>query len=165
MQLEEFFDYKNRLVSDLVTNEEIVKLINEDYSIENSEELIYSQVFPFEYVPKTVEEGKTFVCADVEILKSQGKTFYLPAIHVWVFTHRSKLRLPEGGVRTDKLASKICEELNGSRFYGLGEVELYSVKRYSPMTDFNGHYMTFYTKDFSKVYDPKKPIPSNRKTG
>lgn len=163
MQLSEFFDYKNRLMYDLLTDEEIVKLINEDYSLSDSRKLVYSQVFPYEYIPETIEEGKTFICSDVEILKSQNSTFYLPAIHIWVFTHRSKLVLPEGGIRTDLLASKICERINGSHFYGMGELELYSVKRFSPMTDFNGHYMTFYTKDISRTYDPKRQIPNNRK--
>ena len=30
MQLEEFFDYKNQLMNDLLTNEEIVRLLADD---------------------------------------------------------------------------------------------------------------------------------------
>ena len=163
MHLDEFFNYKNRFMKDILSDEEIVKLINDNYSTENSEKLVYKQVFPYEYVPETVEEGKTIVCIDVDILKATSKTFYLPVLNVWIFTHKSLLRLPEGGVRTDKLASVICEKLNGSRFYGLGELELYSVKRFAPMTDFNGKCLTFHARDVSKIFDPNKPIPVNRK--
>lgn len=86
--------------------------------------------------------------------------------HIWVFTHRSKLRLPNGGgVRTDKLCVEIAKAINGSRKYGLGELELYAVKRFAPMTDFNGKLMTFHAKDFNMQYNPKKPTPINRKTG
>lgn len=165
MQLDEFFNYKNKFMDDILSDDSIVKLINNKYSISNSANLVYKQVFPYEYVPETVEEGKTIICIDVDIMGTTGKMIYLPTIFVWVFTHKSLLRLPEGGVRTDKLCSKICEKLNGSMFYGLGELELYSVKRFAPMTDFNGKCMTFHAKDISRFHDPNKPKPANRKNG
>ena len=135
MQLQEFFDYKNQLMKDLLTTKEIVRLINEDVSFENAERLAYTQVFPCEYVPDTAQEGKTYICFDVDIQESLSKTYLLPTIYIWVFTHRSKLRLPEGGVRTDALCSEIAKTINGSRLYGLGELNLESVKRFAPMTD------------------------------
>lgn len=164
-QLDEFFDYKNKLMEDLLTNKDIVALINEDVSFNNAASLRYTQVFPFEYIPETVEEGRTFVCFDVDIQRSVDKTYLLPTIYIWVFTHKSKLRLPEGGVRTDKLCSKIAGVINGSRDYSLGELDLYSVKRFAPMTDFQGKLMTFNGKDFNRLHNPNKPIPVNRKKG
>lgn len=163
MHLEEFYDYKNRLMEDLLTNEEIVRLIDEDVSVDNAVSLAYNRVFPTEYVPDTVEHGNTYICFDVDIQKSVNKTYLLPTLYIWVFTHKSKLRLTEGGVRTDKLVSEIAKEINGSRFYGLGELELYSVKRFAPMTDFQGKVMTFYAKEFNRTYDPHKETPANRK--
>lgn len=165
MQLEEFFDYKNTCMEDLLTNEKIVELVNNEVSIEDAKSLVYKQVFPFEFVPDTVEQSKTFICVDVDIQRAVGKTYLLPTMYVWVFTHKSLLRLPQGGVRTDKLCSEIAKKLNGSRFYGLGELELTSVRRFAPMADFQGKIMTFNAKDFNRTYDPKRPIPSNRKTG
>lgn len=165
MQLDEFFDYKNTCMEDLLTNEKIVELVNDKVSVEDAKSLVYEQVFPFEFVPDTVEQGKTFICVDVDIQRTIGKTYLLPTMFVWVFTHKSLLRLPQGGVRTDKLCSEIAKKLNGSRFYGLGELELTSVRRFAPMADFQGKIMTFNAKDFNRTYDPKRPIPSNRKTG
>lgn len=166
MQLEEFFDYKNQLMRDLLTSESIVHLLSPSSSMENAEDLVYSQIFPYEYVPETVQDGKTFICCDVDIQGIEnGKTFYAPVLYVWVFAHKSALRVPEGGVRTDSLCSEICKKINGSRMYGLGELNLYAVKRFAPMTDYQGKVMIFHAKDFSRVYDPKKPIPANRKYG
>lgn len=165
MQLQEFFDYKNQLMEDLLTNSEIVRLVNDTVTLENAEELAYTQVFPCEYVPDTVEHGTTYICFDVDILESVNKTYLLPTLYVWVFTHRSLLRLPEGGVRTDKLCSEICNAINGSRMYGLGELNLYSVKRFAPMTDYQGKCMAFRAVDFNKQFDPNRPTPSNRKRG
>lgn len=166
MQLDEFFDYKNQLMNDLLTSKEIIKLLDDDSdSGKKPEEYVYTQVFPFEYVPETVEHGQTFICCDVDIQKSVNKTFLLPTLYIWVFTHKSKMRLPTGGVRIDKLCSEIANAVNGSRYYGLGEMDLYAVKRFAPITDYQGKVMTFYATDFNRVLPTGKPVPSNRKTG
>ena len=36
----------------LLTNEAIVKLINEDVALEDAGSLIYTQVFPYEFIPE-----------------------------------------------------------------------------------------------------------------
>lgn len=163
MQLKDFFDYKNQLMKDLLTHESIVSLIKQDMNMKDAESLAYSQVFPCEYVPETVQSGATYICFDSDIQSVSGKTFLTSALYIWVFTHRSNLRLPEGGVRTDKLCSEICEVINGSRYYGLGELNLYSVKRFAPMTDYQGKVMTFYAKEFNRQFNGAKPTPANRK--
>lgn len=163
MQLKDFFDYKNQLMEDLLTHESIVSLIKQDMDMKDAESLAYSQVFPYEYVPETVQGGGTYICFDVDIQNVSGKTFLTPALYIWVFAHRSNLRLPEGGVRTDKLCSEICEVINGSRYYGLGELNLYSVKRFAPMTDYQGKVMTFYAKEFNRQFNGAKQTPANRK--
>ena len=166
MQLEDFYDYKNQLMEDLLTTESIVKLIDDDIKMENAASLAYKNVFPFEYIPETVEHGYTFVCFDVDVSKASNKTFLLPTIYVWVFAHKSKLRLPNGkGVRTDKVCSERSKKINGSRNYGLGELDLYSAKRFAPMTDYNGKCLTFTAVEFNRQYDGSKHIPTNRKNG
>lgn len=166
MQLDEFFNYKNQLMEDLLTSKQIVMLLNDDCkAIRNPESLVYSQIFPYEYIPDTVTHGHTFICCEVEIQRATSKTFLAPALYVWVFTHKSKIRLPEGGVRTDKLCSEIAKTINGSRFYGLGELCLYSVRRFAPITDYQGKVMMFQATDFNRLSPSDKPIPSNRKKG
>lgn len=150
-------------MEDILTNENIVRLLDDSIMLQHADKLAYIQVFPCEYVPDTVQNGKTYICFDVDIQESINKTFLLPTLYVWVFTHRSKLRLPEGGVRTDKLCAEICKAINGSRKYGLGELNLHSVKRFAPMTDYQGKMMSFYAKDFNKQFDINKPTPANRK--
>lgn len=171
MQLEDFYDYKNQLMSDILTNETLVSLISDvdeegvpRFTLENARELAYEYVFPFEFVAETIFDGRTFIMFDVDIRTAPNKTFYVPTIHVWVFAHRSRLRLPDGGgVRTDAICSELCKTINGSRQYGLGELNLHSVERFAPATDYNGKCMTFYAKEINKFYDPKRYTPTNRK--
>lgn len=160
--LDELFDYKNQLMGDLLTNPDIVRLIAEDSDI-RPERLMYSQIFPYEFVPDVTESAKTFVCCEVDIKEVIDKTYLTPVIYIWVFTHKSKVRLPEGGVRTDKLTSEITKAINGSRMYGLGELNLFSAKRFSPITDYQGRVLTFYARDFNRLNPTGKPVPANRK--
>ena len=163
MQLDEFFDYKNTLMKDILTSEKIVPLLKRNITMDEAESLAYTQVFPYEYIPKTIMDGATYICFDVDIQGVSGKTYLTPVIYVWVFTHSSNLRLPEGGVRPDKICSEICRVINGSRFYGLGELNLYTVKRFSPMTDYQGKVMTFTAREFNRQYNGAKATPVNRK--
>ena len=113
MQLEEFYEYKNKLMEDILKSEEIVSLLDDEISMKDARNLAYTQVFPCEYVPETVEKGKTYICFDVDVQSSENKTFLSPTLYVWVFAHRSKLRLKNGGgVLTDKLCSEICKKIN-----------------------------------------------------
>lgn len=150
-------------MEDLLTNKTIVSLIAEDDGVKDSKTLVYEQVFPVDYIPETVQKGQTFVCFDVDILSVSNKTFLTPVLYIWVFVHRSKLVLPEGGIRADKLCSEICKVINGSRYYGLGELNLSSVKRYALMTDYQGKLMTFRAKEFNMQFNGSKSAPSNRK--
>lgn len=162
MNLEEFFDYKNRLMKELCCNEDIVRLITDkDDSDVPNHTLAYSQIFPYEFIPETVDNGQTFICFDTDIDEVQNKTFYTPVLYIWIFTHKSKARLPEGGVRIDVLSSKIDKMLNGSRIYGLGELDLRHVGRFSPINDYLGRVLAYSTRDFNR--NGTKPPPANRK--
>ena len=153
-------------MEDILTTKPIIELLGDTVDVEHPETLAYTQVFPCEYVPETVQDGNTYICFDVDIQRSVNKTYLLPTLYIWVFSHRSRLRLPDGGgVRTDKICNEICKKIDGSLNYGLGQLELTTVKRFAPMTDFQGKFMVFNAKDFNRLYDHNKPIPSNRKRG
>ena len=175
MYLEEFVNYKNQLVDDLLGNEEIVRLLNDKYEqtpVEHVKELFLTQVFPYEYIPETIEHGQTFICFDVDISRmsdrreaAHNRMTYAPVLYIWLFTHKSLLWLPEGGVRTDRLAIEIAKTINGSHNYGMGSLELYSVKRFAPLMDYQGKVMTFDAKDWNHPNPTGRPWPSNRRVG
>ena len=68
MYLQEFFDYKNQLMGDLLSNQKIVDLLNdyEDRKPVDPQDLAYTQCHPYEYIPETVEHGQTFINTTVE---------------------------------------------------------------------------------------------------
>lgn len=165
MELEEFYDYKNRLMAELCKNEEVVRLVteNKEASVPNHQ-LPYTQLFPYEFIPETVSEARTFICFDEDIVSVPSKTYYIPVLYIWICTHKSKLRMPEGGVLLDKLSVEINKMLNGSRFYGLGQLKLSSVQRFEPITDYLGRVLVYSTVDFNRLSAGGR-TPSNRKRG
>ena len=186
MYLEEFTDYKNQLVDDLLSNEEIVRLLDDKYELHKDDDPRryfvgyrqdwgpnwHPQIFPYEYVPETIEYGRTFICFDVDISRMSSrreapsnKMLYSPVLYIWIFTHKSLLWLPVGGVRTDRLVQEIAKSINGSHFYGAGSLELYSVQRFAPLMDYQGKVMTFDAKDWNHANPTGRQWPSNRRVG
>lgn len=162
MQLRNVFDYKNQLMHDLLENENIVKLIDSNIPIADARKLAYKKVFPYEYLPDTANNGDTFVCFDVDVLEVYNKTFLSPTLYVWIFTHRTNMRLKEGGLRVDELCALLCEKINGSRDYGMGQLEFQSMRRFAPMTDFQGKCLTFKAVDVNKYHEPIFKAPARR---
>lgn len=166
MNMNDFFDYKNKLMQDLCSNENIVKLVtgNEHPKVPNHD-LAYTQIFPYGYVPSTENESRTFICFDTDVASVSNKTFYIPVIHIWVLAHDSKMRLPNGGgVIVDKLCSEIDRVLNGSWYYGLGHLDLATTECFKPIQDYMGRSITYYARDFNRP-QMQRPIPNNRKKG
>lgn len=169
MHLQDFFDYKNQFMEDILTKESIVRLLDDNIPLADAKQLVNKQVFPYEYIPDTIEHGHTYVCIDVDVQSpsfrsTASKTlFYDPIIYIWVMSHKSKLLLPKGGVRTDRLCSEIAKAINGSMYYGIGKLQLYSVKRFAPVVDFPGKVMSFTTQEWNLQHNPTPDVPSRRK--
>lgn len=165
MDCEELYGYKNRLMEEMCKNPEIVRLVTgRDDPQMPAFDLPYTNIFPFERVPDTADDAKTFVCFDIDIDSVPTKTTYFLTLYIWVFTHESKLRLPRGqGVLIDQMVAAIVRMLNGSRVYGQGELKLASVKGFVPVESYLGRMVAFKTSDFN--LGEKKPVPVNRKAG
>lgn len=161
--LDELFDYKNQLMEALCSNESVVKLVtDEDEPNVPNLDLPYTRIFPYEFVPETVDDAGTFICLDVDIDDVANKTYLYPVIYIWVFTHKSKMHLPTGGIRTDQLCVEIDRMLNGNRRFGLGTLELKNVGRFAPILDYQGRALVYAASDFNRPGVSRLP-PANRK--
>ena len=173
MNLEELRSYKNQFFGDILTDEKIVHLIDPDMPLQNADKLMYDNVYPSLYVPDTVEQAKTFVCCDVDFQVANVRQigdkqlYYCPIMYVWIFTHKSLMKIPDGGFRVDELAIGITDKIAGSKFYTMGALTLYSAKRFAPMVDFVGKVLAFNGRDWNEpsAENPNRPIPSNRRAG
>jgi len=114
------------------------------------------QLFPYFYTNGTNQKAKTFVLVDDKIPKSYKDMFKDVLIFVYVFTHKSLVKLTgkekvkykqkgyKGSCRTDILATAIDNILNKSKIFGIKELKLDSVDIYkSPSDDFYGRVLTY----------------------
>lgn len=162
MQLEDIYSYKNQLMTELLNTQSIVELIKDD-TVSDAADLAYTQVFPYEYIPDEAKPAQTFICFDIDMQKPIGKTFFTLTLNVWVFSHRSKLRLPDNSIRTDRLCSEICKKMHNIQKYRVKAFELESVKKFAPAAEYQGKVLSFNAKEFKRVSDIEKKIPGNRK--
>lgn len=93
-----------------------------------------------------------------------SKTFYSPVLYIWPFAHKSNLRLKSGGLLIDTLSIEINKMLNGSRFFGLGQLMLAETRRFAPTIDYLGRTLVYTAVDFNRLSAGGR-TPSNRKRG
>ena len=157
MELSELPNYKNQLMKEFCCDANIVHLLtgNEEAAVPNHG-LPYTQMYPFAYVPETVDEARSFLCFDVDIVSVPNETYLVPVVYVWVFAHKSNLRMEGGGVLIDQLVQEAHRILNGSWNYGLGKLKFDSCRRFTPINGYLGRVLTYYALDFNRNGDEKK---------
>lgn len=121
----EIIDYKQKIASMLINDEEIVRLINNP-GIEVPEELIGENIFNFMRYPDSVEHEVTFICYEVDVPKVSDKNYLFKqmVITFYIISHERLMPTddPKGGTRNDLLQAHIDNLFNG--FKGIGKTPL-----------------------------------------
>ena len=123
----EIIDYKNRIIQDILFNEdkelskEIVYAIDEEF-LGCEEELIYERVFPYLRIPDTQIEARSYITMSVDMPKVSTKNYFFKdmVITINVLVHEDKMRMPArySATRADYIASIINKIFNQNKHYG-----------------------------------------------
>lgn len=149
--LEEFTEYKQTLMKAICTSDTIVDLmkLETDPVDITGRDMRYKRIFPYNYVPYTIEHAQTFICFTVTAPNVRDNLIAELRLTVYVFTHQDIMRTDKG-VRTDLLVSEIDKLLNGSTKYGLGKVSLKACDVMQvPARGYSGLYSVYSVKDFN----------------
>lgn len=125
----EIGEFKLTLIRKLIGNNEIFKLLDPNGELEYPDDLIYENIFPYNRMPDTEQEVKTYVTLQVNAvsLPKRNDITRNVAIVVRVYTHAQLMRVPgNNSDRIDLLSAKIDEILNESNDFGIGYVQLES---------------------------------------
>lgn len=123
----EIIRYKQQIMSMLINNDEIVRLID-NKDIDNTEDLINENIFYYLRVPQVPEEEKTYVCIEVDIPDADrlyNNMLREHVITVYIITHENLMSTPLG-TRTDLLSAEIDRLLSSQRIIGKTKTELMS---------------------------------------
>jgi hypothetical protein len=152
-KLKEITAYKNEVIQRIVSSQDILKAIYYknpnflDMSDVDYEKVLYSNIYPYNFVPTTEEEKenlKTYVTISVgNIGKISGDYFRVGYLNVHIFTHKTLWRTKYQELRADYLVSEIDHVLSGHRGIGLGKLEFQAVQEFFVNTEYTGYKIVY----------------------
>lgn len=144
-------DWKNKIIADLHNDEHFLDALGTT-ELER-EDLTYSRIFPYYYIPDTITTVTTYILIEIDIKStSRNNAYAYPIITFTVLCHQDDMRLKMAGVsatRADYLAELIDNKYNGADGFGLGRLELRSNIPGSLNEKFRYRQITFQGKDFN----------------
>lgn len=144
--------WKDKTISMLLENDEIMSLFEK--SEEQLEDIIYTNIFPYGYIPNTQTEVELYITIEVSIPKMLFRQVWeYPFMTIKLICHQDKMRLNKAGVsatRIDYLSTLIDRLLNGSDGWGFDELSLVSNTEYNLSPIYKVREMIFQGKDLNK---------------
>lgn len=120
--------WKNKIISDLHNDEYFLDVLGT--TEEEREDLVYTRIFPYYYIPDTITKVSTYILIEIDIRSTSRYNVYsYPMITFTVLCHQDDMTLRMTGVsatRADYLAELIDNKYNGAQGFGIGQLELKS---------------------------------------
>lgn len=123
----EIIQYKNRIIKDLLHNEDeslsrdLVSAIDSDF-LGAEDDLIYRNVFPYSRIPDTQTEARSYITMTVDMPRVSTKNYFFKdmVITIHVIVHEEKMKMPANysANRADYIGSIINKMFNGNKNYG-----------------------------------------------
>lgn len=121
-------DCKLTMIRKLITDEDVVKLIDAPADeVEYPDDLIYNRIFPYNRVPDTEQEVKTYITLMVNVTSVPVRNDMTRNVSIIarIYSHKDLMRVPgQNSDRIDLLAANVEKLLNGSYDFGIGYVKL-----------------------------------------
>lgn len=145
-------EWKNKIIAELHEDEHFLDALGTTET--EREDLVYSRLFPYYYIPDTVTKVTTFILIEIDIrATSRHNAYAYPIITFTVLCHQDDMKLKMKGVsatRADYLAELIDNKYNGADGFGLGRLELKSNIAGSLNEKFRYRQITFQGTDINK---------------
>ena len=145
-------EYRQKMVNLIANSEEIFHLVADEGQVFGEDDLVWTNIFPTEFVIGTQEKARTLVCVDVDINYDPVNNCYdVMDVYFFVSTHSNIMQHPDGqGLRVDAIIHEIRKLLDRKFITGLGVKKskfLYN-RRYNPTTTFRGRVLCMRFEDF-----------------
>lgn len=144
--------YKGRISGQLLDSPEICEvLLGENYTEEQVDELLYSQMFPYLYVDETQTEVLPYICFEVTVPTVPTHTVKCLQLTIWAYCHKECMKYSKkgySGTRADIMADMVERCLRDSERFGIGKLEFKYTDVFSPANKYYGRKVIFYAYDF-----------------
>lgn len=144
----EISDYKNKVILALLNDEQIVNVINA-----SEEDLVYTHIFPYLYMPETLTVVSTYITMSVDIPKiSSNGIWSYPRLTIYIISHQSAMELDiptVSATRIDYLSGLVDKLLNNNSDFGYGRLKLTSNVESSVNSTHKCRQLTFIATDIN----------------
>lgn len=145
-------EWKNLILSDLMSSDDFMEALD----VTNEEQqkgLVYSRLFPYEFVPQTSSEVTTYVWVEVSIKQiSSNKIYSYPTITITMVSHQDHMKLSFSGLsasRNDYLAELVDNMFNGATKFGTTKLVLIKNAPYSINSTYRCREVVFKGEDIN----------------
>lgn len=143
---------KSIIINSILNNRDILELmLGSDYTSEDLENIVYTQVFPYLYIDDAQTNELPYICCEVNIPRIPTGTIKDISIIIWAFCHKNDMEYYKDGYKgskSDILADMIERMLNNSYEFGIGKLYLNSVTHIYPNSKTYGRQLIFTISDF-----------------
>lgn len=147
---------KNEAVAKLVASDEVIKAMGND-DIEENDEAMYKYIFPYLYIPYTIERSHSYICVKVIMTgrQSVNDLFGNYSVIIWVIVNQSLMQMDGvgGATRLDHLADIVETIFAGSEAFGTKRLQLVSNTEDDLDTRHRARKLTFTTTNISDMLE------------
>lgn len=145
---------ESELLSKLLFHDRPDALFQPDLTEDQKQELLYSKVFPYRFVPDPIENQNTFLTLGVNGFRRNQEGFKIyddyqaGEIYFYLFTHVDLMKTTHG-VRQDLMLGELDRIFDGNTGIGMGELKLrYVNELWMHNNKFGGYSVAFTVVDF-----------------
>ena len=142
MNMQEFVDYKYKVIQYLINSQPIIELLANKVGIDIEDFNSDEQIFSYRFVPPDIstENAKTYI------------TLHCRRFRLKILFY-SLMEIPEEfkrhGNRIDNLVIEVDKLLNGNNNFGIGKVELCPNSAFAPAENYDGIALTYLITGFN----------------
>lgn len=154
--LDELVEYKNQIVNLIENSQDIMSLLVGIQNVDMNSDKVYSaydnQIFDYSFIMDTQLSENTFLLIEVETKGRPTGTCKNMEVFVQIICHKDNMKLTgfKGvkGNRRDNLARQIAKLLEGSKFFGIGRLQLSDCYAVNVPSPYSSTMIVFRTPDF-----------------
>ena len=145
-------DYRNLVTNTLLANPTIVEVLSDgEYSLEEADELMWTRIFPNQYIPDTITETGSFILYDLSdaVISRVNKTYIEVTLYFWILTHY-KMPKYNNKLRNDILVRELRKDFGEKDCFGIAKAHYVSNSIFNSGTNkYTGRLVTFRVTDWS----------------
>ncbi len=157
--VDELVDYNQRVRNRILASPEVMRLIANDPTLDldsPAAEEWEEHIIDHAWIDDTVQESGAFVTIDVDVPSMQTGTIKDMRVYVEVLVSKTFMPLSASlfngckGNRRDNIVRQIDLLINGSYDFGIGRLDLSSIRTVNTANKFSGKLLTYEVSDFAR---------------